>query len=215
VFADYDKNGQWDTLWQWTPEDTAVPTEWTQYTWMIDTTATEPSPGWTLASVEPGGTDSWAEMWKNVFYWNFWTTGGSGMIQNGIDTVVVLAGQPGLPGDFNLDGAVDTADYTIWADNYTGSSGTGGTFSTGDANCDGAVDTADYTIWADYYVGSSAAAVPEPSTLVHLSFLAVIWLVSVRSERNMRRLSANAKCGLSGKPWMAARHRRTSYPNRI
>jgi hypothetical protein len=74
------------------------------------------------------------------------------------------------PGDFNEDGAVDTADYTIWADNYTGSGGTGGTPSTGDANGDGAVDTADYTIWADNYTGSSAAAssVPEPAALTLL-----------------------------------------------
>jgi hypothetical protein len=71
------------------------------------------------------------------------------------------------PGDFNEDGAVDTADYTIWADNYTGSGGTGGTPSTGDANGDGAVDTADYTIWADNYTGSSGAVglVPEPAVL--------------------------------------------------
>jgi hypothetical protein len=74
-----------------------------------------------------------------------------------------------VPGDFNGDGNVDTADYTIWADNYTGSGGTGGTPSTGDANGDGAVDTADYTIWADSYNGSSAVgAVPEPDVMVLL-----------------------------------------------
>jgi hypothetical protein len=71
---------------------------------------------------------------------------------------------PALEGDFNGDGHVDAADYTIWADNYTGSGGTSGTPSTGDANGDGAVDTADYTIWADNYAGSQAAgAIPEPA----------------------------------------------------
>jgi hypothetical protein len=80
------------------------------------------------------------------------------------------AGSSPVPGDFNEDGSVDTADYTIWADNYTGSEGTGGTLTTGDANGDGAVDTADYTIWADNYTGSQAVAgmVPEPAGLTLL-----------------------------------------------
>jgi hypothetical protein len=85
---------------------------------------------------------------------------------------------PTLPGDFNGDGSVDTADYTIWADNYTGSGGTGGTPSTGDANGDGAVDTADYTIWADNYTGSSVSvgAVPEPGTATLLLLLGALGL---------------------------------------
>ena len=83
--------------------------------------------------------------------------------------VAATSGTSPTPGDFNGDGNVDTADYTIWADNYTGSGGTGGTPSTGDANGDGAVDTADYTIWADNYTGSQAAGVvPEPAALTLL-----------------------------------------------
>ena len=94
------------------------------------------------------------------------------------------------PGDFNGDGNVDTADYTIWADNYTGSGGTGGTPSTGDANGDGAVDTADYTIWADNYTGpsSSAGSVPEPSTAcLLLSMMAIaltIWALRLGANRH-------------------------------
>jgi len=53
-----------------------------------------------------------------------------------------------LPGDANTDGAVDGADYTLWADHYEGAgAGWGG----GDFNGDGATDGADYTIWADFY----------------------------------------------------------------
>jgi hypothetical protein len=90
-----------------------------------------------------------------------------------------------LSGDFNGDGNVDTADYTIWADNYTGSGGTGGTPSTGDANGDGAVDTADYTIWADNYTGSSAgtsATIPEP-TVATLLLIGALGAMRVRVRR--------------------------------
>jgi PEP-CTERM motif-containing protein/dockerin type I repeat protein len=77
-----------------------------------------------------------------------------------------------LPGDFNGDGVVSDADYTIWADNYGAS---GATFAMGDANGDGEVSDADYTIWADNY-GATSAAVPEPTTmaLVALGGLAMI-----------------------------------------
>lgn len=75
---------------------------------------------------------------------------------------------PYLPGDANLDGTVDVADYTIWADNYFQAGG----FRQSDFNGDGFVDAADYTIWADNYLksvhgpmgGAMAMAVPEPSS---------------------------------------------------
>ena len=92
------------------------------------------------------------------------------ILDNNPDVVLYYDPLPVTPGDFNEDGAVDTGDYTIWADNYTGPGGTVGTPPTGDANGDGAVDTADYTIWADNYTGASAALnnVPEPSTMIPL-----------------------------------------------
>jgi hypothetical protein len=48
-------------------------------------------------------------------------------------------------GDFNGDGVVDIADYTVWADNF------GGAGPAGDGNGDGVVDIADYTVWADNF----------------------------------------------------------------
>jgi len=56
-----------------------------------------------------------------------------------------LYAPPPLPGDANGDGAVDGADYTIWADHYQQSGG----WEDGDFNGDGTVNGADYTIWAD------------------------------------------------------------------
>jgi len=62
--------------------------------------------------------------------------------------------------DFNKNGVVDGADYTIWADNFQKENPS---WEDGDANYDGAVDGTDYTIWADNYektcpaVGATAA----------------------------------------------------------
>lgn len=61
-----------------------------------------------------------------------------------------------VPGDFNQDGEVNDADYTVWADyfnrpppaSYAPGSGTGGGYNDGD-----------YTAWADNY-GKSASASP-------------------------------------------------------
>jgi hypothetical protein len=47
-----------------------------------------------------------------------------------------------LPGDYNIDGVVDQADYTIWKKNY-GSN----LFLAADGNGNGVVDTADYVVW--------------------------------------------------------------------
>ncbi len=78
---------------------------------------------------------------------------------------------PVLEGDYNDDGVVDAADYTVWRD-YLGSgfdlNGNGD--ETGDSA--GVVDAADYDLWKANYgnaAGAGAAflqvAVPEPSTV--------------------------------------------------
>jgi endonuclease/exonuclease/phosphatase family metal-dependent hydrolase len=62
---------------------------------------------------------------------------------------VVLSGEviANLNGDYNRDGTVDLADYTLWADSY----GKTGDDLPADGNGDGVVDLADYTIWADHF----------------------------------------------------------------
>ena len=52
---------------------------------------------------------------------------------------------PVLPGDYNLDGVVDAADYTVWRDTL-GATGIGA-FTGADGNGDGAVAQADYDVW--------------------------------------------------------------------
>jgi len=72
---------------------------------------------------------------------------------------------PLLAGDADGDGAVNGADYTIWADRY----GQPGGWIDGDFNGDDEVDGADYTLWADNYgagqAGGTAASEPQDAVL--------------------------------------------------
>ena len=75
-----------------------------------------------------------------------------------------------LEGDFNDDGQVDAADYTVWRDNLGGDEST----INNAGNGMNGVDAADYDLWESSYGNSlasaaSATAVPEPSTLLILS----------------------------------------------
>ena len=78
-------------------------------------------------------------------------------------------------GDYNGNGVVDAADYTVWRDTL-GSQ----VDLRGDGNGDGMVDEADYVFWKDRFgnvVGTgSGAAVPEPTSviLVIAGLLAVV-----------------------------------------
>ncbi|MCA9188945.1 MAG: hypothetical protein KDA99_25150, partial [Planctomycetales bacterium] len=53
---------------------------------------------------------------------------------------------PFLSGDYNFDGCVNAADYTVWKDHY-------GSFLAleADGNFDGEVNAADYTVWKDNF----------------------------------------------------------------
>ena len=79
------------------------------------------------------------------------------------DLIMLTAVAVGLAGDYNDDGAVDAADYTIFRDNL------GGNSSVLNGNGSGAatVVQADYNLWKQNFGNSgtgSGAAIPEPST---------------------------------------------------
>lgn len=81
---------------------------------------------------------------------------------NAFDARVVYVGAAPnvLTGDYNSDGRVDAADYTVWRD----ANGTSTTLPN-DAT-PGSVDRFDYTRWSDNYgktAAAVAAAVPEPT----------------------------------------------------
>lgn len=69
-----------------------------------------------------------------------------------------------LYGDFNDDGVVNAADYTVYRDHVGGSS----SFLNGNGSGGATVGPADYTLWAQNYGRSNggSVAIPEPTTLL-------------------------------------------------
>lgn len=98
----------------------------------------------------------------------------------------------GLPGDYNGDGIVDAADYTVWRATF-GQTVTAHSGADGDG--DGMVDDGDYQVWSNNFGATSpgsgagaragSAAVPEPSALVLLSCGATVILATL-SRRKVR-----------------------------
>jgi len=67
--------------------------------------------------------------------------------------------EPFLPGDANLDGAVDELDFLAWNDNrFTATS----SWCSGDFNHDGVVDVSDFNVWSINRT-LSVTPVPEPN----------------------------------------------------
>lgn len=80
-------------------------------------------------------------------------------IDYGLSAVVLEITGLALEGDFNLDGRVDVADYTVWRDGF-GS----------------AYDSGDYTVWRDNFGrvrNPASISVPEPGAAVLLA-LAIV-----------------------------------------
>ncbi|QDT69952.1 hypothetical protein MalM25_28960 [Planctomycetes bacterium MalM25] len=83
------------------------------------------------------------------------------LLQTAATLELLVVSPSGLGGDFNHDGRVDAADYTVWRD----TAGASGPLHTADGNGDQTVDAADLDLWRAAY-GTSlppSLAVPEPS----------------------------------------------------
>ncbi len=96
--------------------------------------------------------------------------------------IALVNGLTGTPGDFNRDGNVDAADYTMWKTGF-GRVVTPG--SNADGNFDGAIDAADYTVWRDNLtvgVAAGAAGVPEPASAM-LALTVLLACFGYRSRR--------------------------------
>ena len=84
---------------------------------------------------------------------------------------------PYLPGDTNLDGAVDFTDFLALSDGFGGS---GRDWSDGNFNGDGDVNFPDFlALSANFGQSSAASAVPEPSNSL-LAFLSCGGMVLLR-----------------------------------
>lgn len=87
-------------------------------------------------------------------------------------TSVVLA-VSGIAGDYNYDGIVNAADYTVWRDQL----GTSGLALPADGDGNGVVELADYGIWKTNFGSQVLSAlgtqgnVPEPATMLLLCVL--------------------------------------------
>jgi aryl-phospho-beta-D-glucosidase BglC (GH1 family) len=119
------------------------------------------------------------------FYWdNGDIDGGGSGIFNRItttatepDTVTALTGGPRLQGDYNNDGVVDAADYTVWRNALAGD----GSLANETASL-GTVDEFDYLAWKDNYGGmlggggglSSTENVPEPASFALVAVATII-----------------------------------------
>jgi hypothetical protein len=89
-----------------------------------------------------------------------------------------------IPGDYNADGDVDTADYIVWRKTL-GQAAVQGLGADGDTN--GTIDEADYTVWRSNFgataagaaavdaSGATGSAVPEPGTLMLAYAGLAIW----------------------------------------
>lgn len=73
-----------------------------------------------------------------------------------IDLLAAFAGIGGLLGDYNNNGVVDAADYTVWRDQL----GESGADLAADGDGDGQVTTADYAIWRNNFGLRSGPIIP-------------------------------------------------------
>lgn len=106
-------------------------------------------------------------------------TGGA-VITASVEYVGVAAG---LSGDFNNDGVVDAADYTVWRANLGAADESS---LNGNGNGTNGVDEADFALWRSNYGstsgGSSIASVPEPMSGLLVLFPLVAMFITGRKR---------------------------------
>ena len=94
--------------------------------------------------------------------------------QSGFTSLVLVHG------DYNGDGFVNAADYTVWRDNLGAIVPVG---SGADGDHDGVIDADDYQVWRRTYgmavpTPAASISVPEPATLC---MIAIAWIAMYRS----------------------------------
>lgn len=116
------------------------------------------------------------------------TPGTSDYVIDQVSFSAMLSEPQSVPGDYNGDGIVDAADYTVWRDTL-------GSTEMLDADGDqsGEVDSNDYTFWRERYgdslnsPASTSLAVPEANALVLLQ--AALVTLTARGRRGCPSIS--------------------------
>jgi hypothetical protein len=113
------------------------------------------------------------------------TASGDSATLGGMVQRLAQSGAPGTPGDYNQNGAVDAADYTIWRNRLGAPAGTLPNDTSG-----GVIGVAQYNLWkARFGIAGSAAgslssteisgvAVPEPA--IGMLLLGAVWMGRLR-----------------------------------
>ncbi|QDU55504.1 beta strand repeat-containing protein [Aeoliella mucimassa] len=101
----------------------------------------------------------------------------------GLLEVTTYVAPPVLPGDYNYDGIVNLADYTVWRDNLGAAEGTLGVNDT----VGGAIGLDQYDLWKGNFGATAAAAslsdqanVPEPASAVVCLLLVTLGVAARR-----------------------------------
>ena len=108
---------------------------------------------------------------------------GGGLLKLEMEYMEIRLPVQALVGDYNSNGIVDAADYTIWRDHL----GQSFTLPNRDPLNTGVISNNDYTSWKNHFGQHSgsgslgAGTVPEPSTLV-LAFVALAGLARMRTK---------------------------------
>ena len=128
-----------------------------------------------------------------------------GNLVEGLVEFVNVDAPVGLAGDFNNDGSVDAADYTVWRDNL----GQSDSVLNGNGDGSGTVDAGDYTLWSGNYGASSsssssaASAVPEPGSLGICLLGGIAMFVRRRTRRVLPVVAAVAMVAATATPAQA------------
>lgn len=100
------------------------------------------------------------------------------------------SGRPYLPGDANLDGAVDVEDFNAWnAAKFMHVAA----WTRGDFNADGGVDASDYNIWNQHKFTSAdgtAHVLPEPQSMgaaAVMCWFGFSWWRRLRCQKHKNR----------------------------